>query len=247
MAWYNLPITNGYSTTAVPGNWDSPHYAIDIGMPVDTPITSLYDGTVSKADYAPWGGEVFVTLANGLQEYFYHLDNVLVQAGQKIKVGTEVGLSGGQNTGGQHPIPSTYSSGPHLHFGITNGSLVPGPAGQQYWGVDPTNVITAARAGRYDVPIGTGGTSSGSTAATLSDTGGNGILPAITGVDLSGVNSFLTTIETPDTWTKIGLIALGGVLAVLGLYLLIKDDLPQPQPQEGGGGEGVPIEAMAAV
>ena len=85
MAWYNLPITNGYSTTAVPGNWDSPHYAIDIGMPVDTPITSLYDGTVSKADYAPWGGEVFVTLANGLQEYFYHLDNVLVQAGQKIK------------------------------------------------------------------------------------------------------------------------------------------------------------------
>lgn len=214
MAWYDNPITNGFSAVAIPGNWDTPHYGIDIGLPMDTPITDLLPGTVVKSDYAPWGGEVFVKLANGLEEYFYHLDQLAVSVGQTVAPGQLIGLSGGQNSGGAHPISTLYSDGPHLHFGITNGQVVAGPAGQQYAGIDPTSIITAAKNGTL-AGIGTGGVSDVINQAA-SAIGGSVI-------DLSGVNSFLTKIESTDLWVRVGLVLAGVVVLILGLGLFFKD------------------------
>jgi murein DD-endopeptidase MepM/ murein hydrolase activator NlpD len=230
--WYDLPISNGYSTTAIPGNWDSPHYAVDIPTPYATPITDLLAGTVVKSDYAPWGGEVFVKLANGLQEYFYHLSSLNVSVGQSVQPGQLIGLSGGQNSGGNHPVSSLYSSGPHVHFGITNGQVVnSGPAGQQYYGIDPTSIISAAKAGTL-AGVGNGGTSINTTTG-YSITDPTGISQAINSLNstLEGVNqigtfaqntnTFLNNTDWKDVGIRGGLILIGVIILLLGIYLFV--------------------------
>jgi len=247
--WYDYNITNGYSTTAIPGNWDSPHYAVDVATPYHTEITNLLAGTVERADYQPWGGEVFVQLANGLQEYFYHLDDIAVQVGQKIGVGADIGLSGGQNTGGAHPVSTEYSSGPHTHFGLFTGQYVSGPAGQQPYGPDPTSIITSARNGTL-TGIGTGGGSTDSGTCppladwqkTLCNTPGvdtatctaffcvgsetsTNVSNTVGGIgaDLQGVNTLATALTSPDLWVRVGLVVVGVIVVILGLYAFVKD------------------------
>lgn len=227
--WYDNPITNGFSTVAIPGNWDTPHYGVDIGLPMHTPITDLLAGTVVKSDYAPWGGEVFVKLANGLQEYFYHLDQLDVSVGQTVTPGQLIGLSGGQNSGGQHNVSTLYSSGPHLHFGITNGKVVAGPSGQQYLGVDPTSIITEARNGMLG--IGTGGVTSTNAPTGLTFTDPTGTTKFIDAANTSAqalsdignftisVGDFLNTFDYKDFAIRASLIIVGLIIVILGIYM----------------------------
>lgn len=124
MAWYDYPIHHGYITQYQGPNTDTPHYAddLDTGNQIDIPITSLFEGDVVKADYQPWGGEVFIrTNVPGLgptEEYFYHNDLNEVSVGQHVKQGQEIALSGGQTSGGMHPTDPHWSSGPHIHVGF---------------------------------------------------------------------------------------------------------------------------------
>jgi murein DD-endopeptidase MepM/ murein hydrolase activator NlpD len=146
MAWYNLPITHGYIQNYDPAQWDTPHYAVDIGMPQDTPITAIKSGKVVQADYAIWGGkpgggEVWIQPDDGSTEYyFYHLDQNDVTSGQHVKAGDVVGLSGGQNSGGSHPADPTWSSGPHLHVGYFT-KWQSTPIGTRPYGPDITPAI----------------------------------------------------------------------------------------------------------
>src|SRR5712672_916867 len=91
--WYNFPKTHGYYTSYDPNIPDTPHYAVDIGTPLDTPFFFLEPGTIQKADYADWGGEVFLKpdKANRPEEYVYHLDEVDVSTGQHVGAGQIVG------------------------------------------------------------------------------------------------------------------------------------------------------------
>jgi murein DD-endopeptidase MepM/ murein hydrolase activator NlpD len=61
----------------------------------------------------------------GVRTRYAHQQTLLVEKGQKVEVGTKVGLVGS----------SGRSSGPHLHYEI----LIDGKA------VDPTNFLTAGR------------------------------------------------------------------------------------------------------
>ena len=57
--WFRYPVTHGYYPNYVAGVADTPHWAIDYAVPMDTPVSFLESGTIVKADYRAWGGEVF--------------------------------------------------------------------------------------------------------------------------------------------------------------------------------------------
>lgn len=91
------------------------HNAIDIGMPVGTPVLSALSGTVlatGNTDASPgcysFGKWVMVKHANGLATLYAHLSTINVSKGQAVATGAVVGNSG--MTG--------YATGPHLHFGV---------------------------------------------------------------------------------------------------------------------------------
>jgi murein DD-endopeptidase MepM/ murein hydrolase activator NlpD len=151
-SWFQYPISHGYYPTYHSDIWDTPHFAVDIPMPLDTPITAFKSGVVKQADYANWagkpgGGEVFVKPDDGSTEYyFYHLDNLNVKTGQHVNAGDTVGLSGGQNVGGSHPTDPMWSTGLHLHAGyFTN--FAPTQIGSRPAGPDITGEINLLKAG----------------------------------------------------------------------------------------------------
>ncbi|WP_392892746.1 peptidoglycan DD-metalloendopeptidase family protein [Pseudomonas migulae] len=90
-------------------------YAMDIAMPVGTPIIAARGGVVVKTENAqsgrgndPSGNFVRVLHDDGTMGVYLHLKqgSVSVREGQRVSVGSPLALSG--NTGN--------SSGPHLHF-----------------------------------------------------------------------------------------------------------------------------------
>ncbi len=91
------------------------HNAIDIGMPVGTPILAAASGSVLgtgntdlvKGCYS-FGKWVMIKHSNGLNTLYAHLSEIDVSKGQAVGVGQTLGLSG--MTG--------YATGPHLHFGV---------------------------------------------------------------------------------------------------------------------------------
>ena len=96
-------------------NSPSGRYAVDIAMPVGTPIVAARAGTVVKIRNGqggrlpdPAGNHVRVEHDDGTHSAYLHLSrgSVRVKPGQRVEVGTLLGKSG--NTG--------RSTGPHLHF-----------------------------------------------------------------------------------------------------------------------------------
>lgn len=146
MAWYNYPISHGYIPAYQGPGTDTPHYAVDIAAPQDTPFSFPTSGTISQADYAMWsgqpgGGEVFLKPDDGGNtQYVYHLDEIDVHPGQHVGAGQQVGLSGGQNSGGQHNTSPMWSSGAHIHYGFFQ-KYVSTPAGGRPYGPDPTSYV----------------------------------------------------------------------------------------------------------
>lgn len=85
------------------------HAGVDWSTPVGTTVVASCGGTVSKAGWASgYGYCVFIEHEDGKQTRYGHLSKVLVKAGDKVKQGEKIALSG--NTG--------VSTGPHLHFEI---------------------------------------------------------------------------------------------------------------------------------
>lgn len=91
---------------------DCMHPGIDFGCPEGTELLSIDDGVV-KQSYFDGGqgygyGNLIVIQYDGYVAYYGHLSVRHKQAGDKIKAGEAIGLSG--NTG--------LSTGSHLHFEI---------------------------------------------------------------------------------------------------------------------------------
>jgi len=119
--WLGYGVSHGFYSLAVHGIGDTPHFASDIATPFHTPITALFSGTVvSERTGLPWGTEIFIQPDNGNipKYYYYHLDTLTPHIGEHVNAGDVIGLSGGQNVGGQNPSSPNESSGPHTHVGF---------------------------------------------------------------------------------------------------------------------------------
>ncbi len=84
-----------------------PHYGTDIDLETGDKVVAAFDGMVRIAKLnRSYGNVVIIRHNNGLETVYAHLSKILVEAGQRIEAGQELGLGG--NTG--------HSFGSHLHF-----------------------------------------------------------------------------------------------------------------------------------
>jgi hypothetical protein len=91
---------------------DRRHEGIDLFAPKGTPVIAAADGVVTRVNENRLGGKVVWQRPKGknLSLYYAHLDEQLVNFGQKVNAGDTIGLVG--NTGNARTTP------PHLHFGV---------------------------------------------------------------------------------------------------------------------------------
>lgn len=113
---YIKPINGGRKTSNYGWRWGRLHKGVDWGIPTGTKIFASSGGTVVRADYnGAYGLCVLISHPDGRMTRYAHCSKLLVSAGQSVKQGETIALSG--NTG--------RSTGPHLHFEIIiNGSPV---------------------------------------------------------------------------------------------------------------------------
>ena len=113
------PISGGRLTsrfgrrTAPTKGASSNHQGVDWSLPTGSAVVASSGGTVIKAGWVGgYGYAVFIQHPGGIETRYAHCSKVLVSAGQTVKQGQKIALSG--NTG--------VSTGPHLHFEVRLGS-----------------------------------------------------------------------------------------------------------------------------
>jgi cell wall-associated NlpC family hydrolase len=117
--------------------WGSMHQGIDRAGPVGTPIYAFTDGRVAAAGTASGFGHWIVLdheIAGQTYSTVYgHMfaDGVLVEAGQHVSAGQEIGKIGNDGE----------STGAHLHFEVWEGARLPDGAGRA---VDPAPWVERA-------------------------------------------------------------------------------------------------------
>lgn len=107
-----LPVTGPISQEFHAG-----HRAMDIAVPVGTPVRATMAGRVAFSGWSEEGYGNLVILDNGpYRTYYAHLEQLPLAEGAVVAAGEVIGFSG--NTGN--------STGPHVHYEVRlNGELQP--------------------------------------------------------------------------------------------------------------------------
>ena len=86
------------------------HQGTDIGLKIGDPIYATFDGRVRLTQHyrGGYGNLIVLRHDNGLETFYGHLSQILVQPDQWVTAGQVIGYGG--NTG--------RSTGPHLHFEV---------------------------------------------------------------------------------------------------------------------------------
>lgn len=113
MSAYVWPVLTG-KITSLYGQRSAPapgasinHAGIDIAVPVGTSVMAAVSGVVNVAGYnSARGNYIEVGFGSGNKTIYQHLSDLNVKAGQSVKAGQIIGVSG--NSG--------ISTGAHLHF-----------------------------------------------------------------------------------------------------------------------------------
>ncbi len=118
----NDSIDQTYRYGSTQNNTRDPHHGVDMGNPIGTPVHAAADGKVvfagsdKEAIYSPWTnfyGNVIVIQHDGdLFTLYGHLSKVIVQAGQTVQSGEQIGEVGREGV----------AIGSHLHFEVRRGS-----------------------------------------------------------------------------------------------------------------------------
>ncbi len=114
------PCPSSNRITSYFGNRDQPtegastnHKGIDIGAPTGTNIVASAGGTVIISTYATAAGNyIMISHGNGMYTVYMHCSKLIAKVGDTVSQGEVIALVG--STG--------VSTGPHLHFGIMEGS-----------------------------------------------------------------------------------------------------------------------------
>lgn len=103
-----LVVSSGWARPRAGGRT---HRAIDLPVPLGTPVLAIDDGVVVRAQATEQGAAgkwVAIKHPSGITSRSLHLSRVDVRVGQQVKRGERLGLAG--NTGD--------SAGPHLHLDL---------------------------------------------------------------------------------------------------------------------------------
>jgi murein DD-endopeptidase MepM/ murein hydrolase activator NlpD len=108
------PVTGPISQYSHPG-----HRAIDIAVPVGTPVVAADRGTVVLAGWntAGYGFRVVLDHGNDYITLYAHLSDIYVEKGQVVGKGQVIGASGANGN----------VTGPHLHFEIRDFGILTDP------------------------------------------------------------------------------------------------------------------------
>lgn len=107
-AWV-LPAHDYRLTSLFKMRWGKMHKGVDIALDEGVPFSTVHDGTVVLSGWnGGYGYCVIVDHGNGLKTVYGHASKLLVKAGDKVKAGDIIALTGA--TG--------HSFGPHLHLEI---------------------------------------------------------------------------------------------------------------------------------
>jgi murein DD-endopeptidase MepM/ murein hydrolase activator NlpD len=88
------------------------HKGIDLRAPIGTPVYATADGVIGKAtEHDGYGKVIVINHGDTFVTLYAHLDEILVDADEKVKIGDKIGTVG--NTG--------KSTGPHLHYEVRKG------------------------------------------------------------------------------------------------------------------------------
>ncbi len=98
------------------GQLKSYHNGVDFRAPIGTPVFAANSGVVQMTENLFYSGNVvIIDHGNKIFTIYAHLSNMEVNAGQQIKKGQQLGLTGATGR----------VSGPHLHWGVkVNGAAV---------------------------------------------------------------------------------------------------------------------------
>ena len=95
------------------------HLGVDLAAPEGTPIYASRSGTVTSASYNSSSGYyVQIDHGDGYRSIYMHMTHDVVYGGQYVRQGEVIGYCG--STG--------VSTGPHLHFGISQNGVYVNPA-----------------------------------------------------------------------------------------------------------------------
>ena len=111
----------GWRYSEVKGAWRM-HTGVDLAAPTGTPVLAVKAGRVLLVQaVSGYGTTVLLDHGNGLETLYAHLQQALVQEGDWLEQGVQLGAVG----------MSGSASGPHLHFELRQ-------RGAQLLAIDPT-------------------------------------------------------------------------------------------------------------
>lgn len=123
MTTWIRPVDGGRVTDSFDGHKNrktnpSRNPGTDYGVPAGTPIKAIADGTITGVvnTFAGSGGRmIFQSFPSGHNADYLHLSRIDVVAGQQVKQGQIIGLSGASGLGKENGY------GPHLHLSFRVG------------------------------------------------------------------------------------------------------------------------------
>ena len=109
------PITGVYGSQRIlNGEPKRPHYGVDVGGPVGTPIVAPTSGIVTLAEDLYYSGNtVILDHGMGVFSTFLHLDTMTVTVGDKLEKGEQLGTLGATGR----------ATGPHLDWRLNLGPM----------------------------------------------------------------------------------------------------------------------------
>lgn len=105
----SITSTFGHRENPFGGSNVETHKGLDIRGPMGAPVKSMAKGVVEFAGQrGGFGNCIILKHANGFETLYGHLSKILVEQGQQVKIGQQIGKIG--STG--------RSTGPHLHYEV---------------------------------------------------------------------------------------------------------------------------------
>ncbi len=116
-------VTSGFGERRVFGRWVDIHTGIDIsGAGINLkPIVAANAGTVIRSGWSGYGNYIIIDHGGGIYTLYGHCASRVAQVGDVVASGQTIAYVG--TTYG----PGGYSTGPHLHFEVRQGSTPVNP------------------------------------------------------------------------------------------------------------------------